>query len=343
MDRLCSHTSSDDQRLYKPAEEIAEGQKCDPIDTYARRLIAQGLLTAEDWAAEQQEIAQQVDDDYRRAESAADPDPGQVMTHLFGPDAPVLPLPVQFSEPTTMVAAVNQTLRRALEENDRVLIFGEDIEDPKGGVFGLTKGLSPVFPERVRNSPLAEATILGTAVGLAAVGWHPVFEMQFTDFLCPALNQLMSQVASLRWRSCGAWSCPMVIIAPYGAYLPGGSLWHSESNEGMWAHIHGLNVVIPSTSADAAGLLWTAIHGSNPTLFLLPKHIFRKRMSVSASSEAVPLGQAAIRRNRNGRDACDLGQLHGTGRAGRRPDTVRKRLCRNPGPALHRPLRLRRD
>jgi 2-oxoisovalerate dehydrogenase E1 component len=106
----------------------------------------------------------------------------------------------------------------------------------------------------------------------------------------------MSQVSSLRWRSCGAWSCPMVIIAPYGAYLPAGSLWHSESNEGMWAHIHGLNIVIPSTSEDAAGLLWTAIHGNDPTLFLLPKHIFRKRAPVSPTFEPVPLGRAVVRR-----------------------------------------------
>lgn len=296
IDRLCSHTSSDDQRLYRPAEEIAADLQRDPIQTFARKLIAEGVLTQEDWEAEQEEIVQKVDEDYRRAEAAADPDPSAVTSHLFGPAPPDSPPPVEFAEPTTMVAAVNQTLRRALEENDRVVIFGEDIEDPKGGVFGLTKGLSQQFAGRVRNSPLAEATILGTAVGLASVGWTPIFEIQFTDFLTPALNQLMSQAASLRWRSCGAWSCPMVIIAPYGAYLPGGSLWHSESNEGMWAHIHGINVVIPSTSADAAGLLWTAIHGSNPTLFLLPKHIFRKRASISAEGAAVPLGKAAIRR-----------------------------------------------
>ena len=296
VDRLCSHTSSDDQRVYRPAEEIAEELERDPVECFASKLIAEGVLTQEEWETQQQEIAAQVDEDYKRAEAAADPDPSQVTEHLFGPPAKLAAPPVKFTEATTMVAAVNQTLRKALEENDKVVIFGEDIEDPKGGVFGLTKGLSGQFPERVRNSPLAEATILGTAVGLASVGWRPVFEVQFTDFICPALNQLMSQASSLRWRSCGEWSCPMTIIAPYGAYLPGGSLWHSESNEGMWAHIHGIDIVIPSTSADAAGLLWTAIHGSNPTLFLLPKHIFRKRMPVPDKLRAVPFGKAAIRR-----------------------------------------------
>lgn len=296
MDRLCSHTSSDDQRLYRNPDDIAADWERDPIETLSRLLIAEGAMTRDEWNAELAEIARQVDDDYRRAEAAADPAPDTAADFLFGPPTPAAAPPVTLGAEATMVSAVNQTLHKALEENPQVILFGEDIEDPKGGVFGLTKGLSKDFPERVRNSPLAEATILGAAVGLASVGWRPVFEVQFTDFLPPALNQLMSQVASLRWRTCGAWSCPMVIMAPYGAYLPGGSLWHSESNEGIWAHIHGLNVVIPSTAEDAASLLWTAIHGSDPVLFLLPKHIFRKRLPAPATVAPLPLGQAVVRR-----------------------------------------------
>lgn len=296
MDRLCSHTSSDDQRLYRNPVDLAAEWERDPIENLARLLIAEGAITRDEWNEELAEIAREVDADYRRAESAADPTPETATDYLFGPPLPAVAPPVTLGEATTMVSAVNQTLRKALEENPQVVLFGEDIEDPKGGVFGLTKGLSQAFPDRVRNSPLAEATILGAAVGLASVGWRPIFEIQFTDFLPPALNQLMTQAASLRWRTCGGWSCPMVIMAPYGAYLPGGSLWHSESNEGMWAHIHGLNVVIPSTPEDAAGLLWTAIHGNDPTLFLLPKHIFRKRLPAPATVEALPLGRAAVRR-----------------------------------------------
>jgi 2-oxoisovalerate dehydrogenase E1 component len=296
LDRLSSHTSSDDQRLYRTAEDISQDLLRDPIDNLARKLIEEGVLTLEAWHAELAAIARSVDEDYRRAESAPDPAPETAVEHLFGAPVPLEAPPIQAAESTTMVAAVNQTLQRALEADPKVLLFGEDIEDPKGGVFGLTKGLSKQFPGRVLNSPLAEATIVGSAVGLASVGYRPVFEIQFIDFICPAMNQLMTQVASLRWRTCGEWSCPMVILAPYGAYLPGGSLWHSESNEGIWAHIHGLNVVIPSTSEDAAGLLWTAIRGNDPTLFLLPKHIFRKRVPVSQSFDAVPLGQAAVRR-----------------------------------------------
>lgn len=296
LDRLCSHTSSDDQRLYRAIEDIACDSQRDPLEMLARRLILKGELTLEEWEAEQAAIVRQVDEEYRAAETALDPDPADVMTHLFGSPTPLAAPPVSFSGEITMVSAVNQTLQKALASDERIVMLGEDIEDPKGGVFGLTKGLSKQFPDRVFNAPLAEATIVGLAVGLASVGWKPVFEIQFIDFLAPTLNQLMTQVASLRWRTCGEWSCPMTLIAPYGAYLPGGSLWHSESNEGMWAHIHGLNVVVPSTSEDAAGLLWTAIQGNDPTLFLLPKHIFRKRAPSNPKPEAIPLGQAVVRR-----------------------------------------------
>jgi 2-oxoisovalerate dehydrogenase E1 component len=300
LDRLCSHTSSDDQRVYRSADDIACDQLRDPIDNLARDLIAHDQLSPEEWEEEQKQIERQVREEYDLAERAPDPDPNAILEHLHGPVAIVPPPPVAFTEPTaTMVAAVNQTLLRALELDPKVLLCGEDIEDPKGGVFGLTKGLSTKFPDRVQNAALAEATIVGTAVGLASVGWKPVFEIQFIDFICPALNQLMTQVASLRWRTCGEWTCPMTLIAPYGAYLPGGSLWHSESNEGLWAHIHGINVVVPSTAEDAAGLLWTAINGNDPTLFLLPKHIFRKRMPVHPECEPLPLGKAAIRRAGN--------------------------------------------
>ncbi|HVK03758.1 MAG TPA: thiamine pyrophosphate-dependent enzyme [Armatimonadaceae bacterium] len=295
FDRLCSHTSSDDQRLYRTAEDLACDSARDPIDLLARRLIDGGEMTEAEWKREQVEIARMVDEEYRLAEGTPDPAPDP-MRHLYGPATPLSAPPVRFAEPTTMVAAVNEVLRQALRQDDKVLIFGEDIEDPKGGVFGVTKGLSQQFPGRVLNSPLAEATIVGAAVGLAATGWKPVFEIQFTDFIPPALNQIMTQVGTLRWRSGGEWACPMVLFAPYGAYLPGGSIWHSESNDGIWAHVHGLNVVVPSTSEDAAALLWSAIRGSDPTLFLLPKHIFRKRSPVLPTLEAVPIGKAAIRR-----------------------------------------------
>lgn len=295
LDRLCSHTSSDDQRLYRSADELAVEAGRDPITLLAQRLIARGALTEAEWEAEQAELVREVDALYQAAEREPGPEPTP-LTHLFGPSTPPVASPVQATEPTTMVAALNETLRHALEQDTKVILFGEDIEDPKGGVFGLTKGLSTAFPEQVFNAPLAEATIVGAAVGLAVAGFRPIFEVQFTDFLPPAFNQLLTNVANLRWRTCGEWSCPMVLIAPYGAYLPGGSIWHSESNEGIWAHVHGLKVVVPSTPEDATGLLWSAIHSNDPTLFLVPKHIFRKRAPLPENPTPIPLGKAVVRR-----------------------------------------------
>lgn len=296
LDRLSSHTSSDDHRVYRSAEDIAQMALRDPIPNLARKLIDEGQLTEEEWQAYQEEISQQVEEDYLRAEQAADVEPEHVMDWLYADPVPATSPPIRPAESMTMVTAINETLRAALATNDRVIMMGEDIEDPKGGVFGLTKGLSTDFPGRVINAPLAEATIVGTAVGLAAAGYRPVFELQFIDFLSTGMNQLMTQVASLRWRSVGEWPCPVTFIAPCGAYLPGGSLWHSQSNEGIWAHIPGLRVCMPSTPEDAAGLLWTAIQGEDPVLVLVPKHIFRKRVGVMEKFPPVPLGKCAIRR-----------------------------------------------
>lgn len=296
IDRLCSHTSSDDQRLYRPAEDLALDSTRDPISLLAQKLIAEGKLTEDDWAAEQAEIAKVVDEDYRRAALAHDPAP-DALSHLTAPTKAPSASPVSLESPTTMVAAIQATLHKALSSDSRVVMLGEDIADPKGGVFGLTKGLSTAFPDQVFNAPLAEATIVGAGVGLAASGYKPIFEVQFTDFIPPAFNQLVTNVANLRWRTAGEWSCPMVLLAPYGAYLPGGSIWHSESNDGIWAHLHGLNVVVPSTPEDAASLLWTAIQSDDPTLFLVPKHIFRKRSSVSPALPATPLGKLVVRRS----------------------------------------------
>ncbi len=296
VDRLSSHTSSDDHRVYRTAEDIAAMTARDPIPIVAEKLIAEGVLTAQEWKRKQADIARSVEEDYLRAEGAEDVNPGTVMEWLYAPPtAPTAP-PIKPTESMTMVAAINETLRAALKADARCIMMGEDIEDPKGGVFGLTKGLSTEFPGRVVNSPLAEATIVGTAVGLASAGYRPVFELQFIDFLSTGLNQLLTQVATLRWRSKGEWTCPLVLIAPCGAYLPGGSLWHSQSNEGIWAHIAGVRVAIPSTPEDAAGLLWTAIKQDDPTLLLVPKHIFRKRVGVESTFPAVPYGQLAVRR-----------------------------------------------
>ncbi len=292
LDRLSSHTSSDDHRVYRKLEDIEEMALRDPIRLLSEELIAAGQLTADQFAKLQEEVNQQVDEDYLRAEKEADPRANEVLHFNFGEDQPAEAPPIHPGR-QTMVAAINQVFKKALESDPNIIFFGEDIEDPKGGVFGLTKGLSDAFPKQVFNAPLAEATIMGTAIGMASWGMKPVFELQFIDFMAPGWNQITSNMSTLRWRSFGEWKCPCVVYAPYGAYLPGGSLWHSQANEAYLAHTPGLKVAIPSTPEDAAGLFWTAMRGDDPHFILIPKHIFRMQVDVQ-SVEPVPFGKARI-------------------------------------------------
>jgi 2-oxoisovalerate dehydrogenase E1 component len=299
MERLSSHTSSDDQKLYRSAEELAEIEKRDPLKCWKDKLIAEGMLTADEFAKIDNEIKERVRSEFAEAEKAEDPSPNELTANVTGTmpkiDKEVLP-PGKYRIGDT----VNQTLRLGLKEDSRRVIFGEDVEDPKGGVFRLTQKLSTEFPKQVFNSPLAESTILGVACGLAAYGRRPVFELQFIDFIYPGFNQLVTNISNLRWRTFGNWKCPAVIYAPYGAYLPGGSLWHSQANESALAHYPGLIVVIPSTPEDAAGLLWTAMHAEDPVLFLIPKHMFWAERESKEPVRAVPFGQA--RKHRDGSD-----------------------------------------
>lgn len=296
IDRLSPHTSADDHRLYRPQHEIDEMFTRDPIHLFADELIAQGEITREQFEALQAEVVREVDEIYIQAEKTPFPAKERVLDHLFAPAIVHEPVPFQpDEETTTMVAVINKTFETALETIPGMMMFGEDIEDPKGGVFGFTKGLSSRFPGRVVNSPLAEATIVGAGVGLAAVGARPVFEIQFIDFITPGFNQLVTQAATLRWRSKGEWKCPMVLYSPYGAYLPAGGMWHSQSNDGWWAHTPGLRLAIPSTPADAVGLFWAAFQDEDPSMILIPKHIFRVKMPVTEFAP-LPFGKAAIRR-----------------------------------------------
>jgi 2-oxoisovalerate dehydrogenase E1 component len=299
MERLSSHTSTDDQKLYRAAEELAALEKCDPLACWKDQLIAEGLLTAEEFARKDNEIKERIRSEYNEAEKAPDPSPNEVESNVFGKlprlNDEILP-PGKYRIGDT----INKTLRLGLEKNQDRIIFGEDIEDPKGGVFRLTQKLSTEFPKQVFNSPLAESTILGVACGLAAYGKSPVFELQFIDFIYPGFNQVVTNMSTLRWRSFGNWKCPAVIYAPYGAYLPGGSLWHSQANESAFAHYPGINVVIPSTPEDAAGLLWTAMHCEDPVIFLIPKHMFWAERESVESVRAVPFGSA--RKHRDGED-----------------------------------------
>ena len=279
LDRLTSHTNSDDHRIYRSAAEIALMKKRDPVASYAASLIASGALDEAQVHALQDEATLEADAAYAAAEIEPAPAAASANTKLFGPcdpDGHVPPFELEDSA-NTMAGALNSTLREVLSRIPNAVLLGEDVEDPKGGVFGFTKGLSTRYPGRVVNSALAEATIAGMGIGLAATGFRPILEMQFIDFIAPAFNQLLNQAATLRWRSNGDWTCPAIFYAPYGAYLPAGSTWHSQSNEGFWTHIPGLRVAVPSTPADLAGLLWSAMQESDPTLLLVPKHIMRVR------------------------------------------------------------------
>src|SRR5437870_10944165 len=291
MERLSSHTSSDDQKLYRSAAELAEIEKRDPVKCWQEKLIAEGVLTPEEFAKIDNEIKERIRREYGDAEKAENPSPNELEANVTGAlpkiDKEILP-----AGKYRIGDTVNKTLRLGLKEDPRRVIFGEDIEDPKGGVFRLTQKLSTEFPKQVFNSPLAESTILGVACGLAAYGRHPVFELQFIDFIYPGFNQLVTNISNLRWRSFGNWKCPLVIYAPYGAYLPGGSLWHSQANESVLAHYPGLNVVIPSTPEDAAGLLWTAMQSEDPVIFLIPKHLLWAEHDYAEAIRAVPLGRA---------------------------------------------------
>ncbi|HEY6111705.1 MAG TPA: thiamine pyrophosphate-dependent enzyme [Chthoniobacterales bacterium] len=299
MERLSSHTSSDDQKLYRSPEELAACEKADPIKSLKEKLMGEGLLSADEFAKIDNEIKERVRQEYSEAEKAEDPSPNELLANVAGAppkiEKEILP-PGKYRIGDT----INKTLRLGLEEDPGRIIFGEDVEDPKGGVFRLTQKLSTEFPKQVFNSPLAESTILGIACGLAAYGKRPVFELQFIDFIYTGMNQVVTNISTLRWRSFGNWKCPAVIYAPYGAYLPGGSLWHSQANEAVFAHYPGLNVVIPSTPEDAAGLLWTAMHSEDPVLLLIPKHMFWAERESAGPVQAVPFGEA--RKLRDGHD-----------------------------------------
>jgi len=291
LERLSSHTSSDDHTLYRSKEDLAALAQADPIEVLKRRMIAAGELTDAEFTRLEAETREKVRAEYAAAEAAEDPRPDELLVETAGP----LPeLGEELFKPGNyrMGDLINRTLRAGLDADPARMIFGEDVEDPKGGVFRLTQKLSTDFPDQVFNSPLAESTIVGLGGGLALYGRRPVFEIQFIDFIFPGFNQLVSNLANLRWRSNGEWKVPAVFYAPYGAYLPGGGLWHSQANESVFAHFPGINIVVPSTPEDAAGLLWTAMHAEDITLFLMPKHLLWAAHDVKAPVVSVPIGRA---------------------------------------------------
>lgn len=297
VERFSNHSSADDQRMYRAADELEAMHERDPISMFQSQLIVDGILTEAEATEMEEELREEIRVAYREASTQADPLAEECALHLTGTASPAPAADIKLDASCRMLDAVNRTFHAAMDQLPDVVFFGEDIADPKGGVFNLTKGLSTKDPERAVNSPLAESTIMGVSVGLASYGKRPCFEIQFVDFIYPGWNQLVSNMATLRWRSFGQWKCPLVIYAPCGGYLPGGALWHSQAGEASFARVPGIRVVVPSTPGDAAGLFWTALHGEDPTIILLPKHLMWAELPAPTSVAAIPLGEARMVRS----------------------------------------------
>jgi 2-oxoisovalerate dehydrogenase E1 component len=289
--RPYSHSLSDDQKKYRAPEELEDERERDPIVVLEQQLVERGVLTteaAEALRAEAKEVVRVAADE---ALAAPRPAPESVVQHVVGPQAvrddPGEPPVVEGSEPVTFGEAIRLTLHEQMARDERIRVFGEDVADAdphvidavpgKGGVFGITFGLQRAFGEsRCYNTPLAEANIIGRANGQAIRGLRPCPEIQFFDYVWPAMNQIKSEVATTRWRSNGAFTCPTVIRIPIGGYLQGGAIYHSQCGEAIFAHVPGLLIAFPSRARDAAGLLRTAFRTDDPVLFLEHKHLYRQ-------------------------------------------------------------------
>ena len=297
--RLLPHSSSDDHRKYRKPEELEKDRNNDPILQFVLACTENGIISAGEFDRIQEEVKQTLDKAADWALEQPDPAAETALDHVFveyrSKDKPTAPK--KEGERVVMVDAINHALHEEMEKDERVLVYGEDVADPKGGVFTATKGLTHQFgKERAFNSPLAEASIVGTAIGLAIHGFKPVVEIQFMDYIWPAFMQIRNELATILYRSNGSWQSPVVIRTPVGGYIHGG-LYHSQSAESIFAHTPGLKVVYPSNASDAKGLLKAAIRGEDPVIFCEHKGLYRQGFAARPEPDKnyiLPLGYADV-------------------------------------------------
>src|ERR1700723_3339538 len=322
--RPYSHSLSDDERLYRPDSERERDAARDPVSRTQMFLLREGILDEKGINELEKKVEEELQVAVDQALAALPPAPESVLQYVYSPDidptssafdtqAVVGPDSADGKRPVakTMADLINTTLRDEMKRDERIVIFGEDVADcsreeylkrklvkGKGGVFKLTFGLQNEFgPDRVFNSPLAEAAIVGRATGMATRGLKPVVEIQFFDYIWPAMMQIRDEVTVIRWRSTHGFSCPVVIRVAIGGYLTGGAIYHSQCGESMFTHMPGLRVIFPSNALDAAGLLRTAIRCDDPVLFLEHKRLYREtygRAAYPGPDYMIPFGKAKV-------------------------------------------------